>query len=253
MNTTYALYTDGSCLGNPGPGGTGVHIIFSGEFGEKEVRDLRGYHQTTNNRMEMRAAIAGLRLVRNLKKDFGWGRVEWFTDSQYVANNIYSVKSWRKGNVWTTNNGEPILNVDLWRDLEAVRSSLGIYPSWISCEENKVADNLAKKGAKNPTHKDLGFNPGRVGASLGGKKYAPIYYQENNKELRIRIYKGDGQVSKTSAVCKIRFEIIDKDGNISEDKYYAYTSVEVYSELHRHHKYVVVTENGNILEILETD
>ena len=255
MSVSYTLYTDGSCPGNPGPGsgGTGVYIIISGEFGDKEIKDLRGYHQTTNNRMEMRAGIAGLKLVRDLKKKFGWGRVEWLTDSQYVADNIYNVQNWRRGNTWTTTNGEPILNVDLWRELEAVRASLGIYPSWIPREENKVADSLAKKAANNPTHTDFGFNPGRVGTSAGNERSAPTFFQQSKDELHIRIYKGDGQISKINSICKIRFQIIDKDGNISDEKYYAYTSIDIYSDLHRHHKYIVIIEDGNILEILESD
>jgi len=253
MSISYALYTDGACPGNPGPGsgGTGVYIIISGEFGEKEKKDFRGYHQTTNNRMELRAAIDGLRAIRNLTKVYGRGRIEWFTDSKYVADNIYNVQKWRKGNLWMTNTNEPVLNVDLWKDLEAVRSSLGIYPSWISRDDNKTADGLAKLGAKNPTHKDLGYNSGRVGTSLGKSRRAPIFFKESRNKLQIRIYKGDGQISRSKSFCRIRFEIIDCDGNLSEDKYYAYANTETYSELHRHHKYVVCTVDGHITNILK--
>jgi len=255
MSVSYIMYTDGSCPGNPGPGsgGTGAYIVISGEFGEKEIKDFRGYHQTTNNRMEMRAAISGLELVRRLEKEFGRGKVVWLTDSQYVADNLYNVKSWKKGNIWTTRTGEPVLNVDLWRKLDSLSSSMGVFPSWISREENKVADGLAKKAAKNPTHTDFGFNPGRVGTSTGNERSAPTFYLDNNDQLHIRVYKGDGQVSKVKPICKIRFQIVDRDSNVSDEKYYAYTSVDIYSELHRHHKYIVATENGNILEILESN
>lgn len=253
----YVLYTDGACPGNPGPGvgGIGVNLILPEELNLEDRKISKGYNQTTNNRMELRAGIEGLRLVRDTMKIFGRGRLEWLTDSKYVADNIFNVQKWRKGNKWITSSNEPVSNVDLWKELEAVRSSLGIYPSWISREENKIADGLAGLGAKNPTHKDFGYNPGRVGKSLGGKGRVSKLFKDIHEDLRIRIYKGDGQVSRSHSappICKIRFQIVDENGSVSEDKHYIYASADIYNNLHRHHEYVVHTEEGHVLDILES-
>jgi ribonuclease HI len=104
-------YTDGGCLGNPGPGGWGVHI----EYPDGRVVELGGAElQTTNNRMELRAAIEAARGVAD------WPRATIVADSQYVLRGIGSwVKGWKR-NDWKTSTGAPVLNRDLWEELDAV-------------------------------------------------------------------------------------------------------------------------------------
>jgi len=104
-------YTDGGCVGNPGPGGWGVQL----EYPDGRVVELGGAElETTNNRMELRAAIEAARAVA------GWPTATIIADSQYVLRGITSwVAGWkRKG--WKTATGQPVLNQDLWEELDAV-------------------------------------------------------------------------------------------------------------------------------------
>jgi ribonuclease HI len=109
--TAPVAYTDGGCLGNPGPGGWGVHVEYPDgrviEFGGAEL-------ETTNNRMELRAAIEAARAVA------AWPRATIIADSQYVLRGIGSwVRGWKR-NGWKTSTGGPVLNRDLWEELDAV-------------------------------------------------------------------------------------------------------------------------------------
>jgi len=246
----YKLYTDGSCLGNPGAGGTGVYLTFPDEFGIEPLSDYRGYHNTTNNRMELRASIDGLKLVRTQIKLNGYRLLCWYTDSMYIADYLIMVDKWR-GNDWIKRDGEPVLNIDLWRELNSLSRDLQILPTWISRDYNKEADTLARQGAKNSTHTDFGYNPGKVGKSISGSSSsAPTLYDKNQHTL-IRVYRGDGQISKTDSRCKIRFEIMDEENNGIFTKYYAYAEQKIYHRLNRTHEYVVNIIDGNIIEIIE--
>jgi ribonuclease HI len=104
-------YTDGGCIGNPGPGGWGVHV----EYPDGRVTELGGSElQTTNNRMELRAAIEAARAT------LGWPAATIIADSQYVLKGITQwLPGWkRKG--WVTSTGQPVVNRDLWEELDAV-------------------------------------------------------------------------------------------------------------------------------------
>jgi ribonuclease HI len=104
-------YTDGGCIGNPGPGGWGVHI----EYPDGRVIELGGSElQTTNNRMELRAAIEAARAT------LGWPAATIIADSQYVLRGITQwLPGWkRKG--WVTSTGQPVVNRDLWEELDAI-------------------------------------------------------------------------------------------------------------------------------------
>jgi ribonuclease HI len=104
-------YADGSCLGNPGPGGWGVHV----QFGDGQVVDLGGGEQhTTNNRMELRAAIEAVRTTRECDA------VTIIVDSEYVKKGITSwVAGWKKKG-WRTQTGSPVANQELWQELDAL-------------------------------------------------------------------------------------------------------------------------------------
>ena len=144
MPDLYA-YTDGACSGNPGPGGWGVLMIArDGAVVVKERELCGGEGLTTNNRMELMAAIAALEA---LTRD---SDVIVVTDSAYVKNGITDwMDNWkRKG--WRTAGGPPVKNVDLWQRLDAARLRHKVEWRWIKGHaghvENERADELARAG-----------------------------------------------------------------------------------------------------------
>ena len=138
--TTVELFTDGACLGNPGPGGWAAILRFKGN--ERELSG--GEPLTTNNRMEMMAVIEGLRaLTRGC-------RVVVMTDSQYVQKGISEwIHGWKKKN-WITAAKTPVKNADLWKRLDAVVQQHDIEWRWVKGHaghpENERADALANRG-----------------------------------------------------------------------------------------------------------
>ena len=140
MTPQVVIYTDGACSGNPGPGGWGA-ILISGEH-RKELRG--GELATTNNRMELMAAIQALEA---LKKPC---RVELHTDSKYVQQGIHEwIHSWKKRG-WLTADKKPVKNDDLWKRLDAARARHNVDWRWVKGhaghELNERADALARKG-----------------------------------------------------------------------------------------------------------
>lgn len=138
------IYTDGGCSGNPGPGGWGVVVIFNGE-----ARQLSGGEKnTTNNRMELTAAINALSIVKNTK-EFSGIPVTLNIDSQYVKNGITVwIKSWKlKG--WKTADKKPVKNQDLWIQLDELNSALNVNWNWVKghagIEYNEICDQLCQK------------------------------------------------------------------------------------------------------------
>lgn len=138
---TVRIFTDGACRGNPGPGGWGA-ILFYGDH-EKEL--YGGEVETTNNRMELMAAIQALEaLTRN---DC---HVELTTDSNYVRQGITEwLANWKKKG-WKTANRKPVKNVDLWQRLDAAARQHRVSWHWVKGHsghpENERADQLANRG-----------------------------------------------------------------------------------------------------------
>ena len=138
--TQVDIFTDGACSGNPGPGGWGA-ILRHGDT-EKELRG--GEAATTNNRMEMMAAIASL---ESLKRPV---RIALHTDSTYLRDGITRwIHGWKR-NGWKTAAKKPVKNVDLWQRLEAALASHEIEWHWVKGHaghpENERADELARLG-----------------------------------------------------------------------------------------------------------
>ena len=132
------IYTDGACSGNPGPGGWGAVLTCAGV--ERELSG--GEAQTTNNRMEMMAAIEGLRALKEPCT------VEIYTDSQYVKNGITQwIIGWQK-NGWKNAQKQPVKNADLWQELlkETARHTVSWH--WVRGHDgdpgNERADTLAR-------------------------------------------------------------------------------------------------------------
>jgi len=137
------IYTDGGCSGNPGPGGWGAVIL----DGTEETRLSGGEQATTNNRMELTAAIRALEAVA--ARETWKGRpVSVYSDSQYVKNGITSwIQNWKK-NGWKTAAKKPVLNRDLWERLDALYSSLPVRWQWVKghagIRYNEVCDSLCR-------------------------------------------------------------------------------------------------------------
>jgi ribonuclease HI len=134
------IHTDGACSGNPGPGGWGVIL----EFGETKKEMKGGEPHTTNNRMELMAAITAL---ETLKKPC---RVDLYTDSQYVRNGIMTwINSWKK-NGWKTADKKPVKNVELWQRLDLALGEHQVTWHWVKGHAghdlNERADELAREG-----------------------------------------------------------------------------------------------------------
>ncbi|PTY36692.1 ribonuclease HI [Saccharospirillum sp. MSK14-1] len=140
MSDAVTLYTDGACRGNPGPGGWGV-LMRSGKH-EKSLHG--GERETTNNRMELMAAIAGL---ESLKRRC---QVDLFTDSQYVRKGITEwIHGWKR-NGWKTASKQPVKNKDLWQRLDEQIGKHDVQWHWVKGhagnEGNERADALANQG-----------------------------------------------------------------------------------------------------------
>ena len=137
---TVRIFTDGACSGNPGPGGWGA-LLFWGDH----VKELKGGEAaTTNNRMELMAAIQALDALKRPCT------VEIFTDSNYVKGGITGwIHGWKR-NGWKTADKKPVKNADLWERLEAARNRHAVTWHWVKGHaghpENERADELAREG-----------------------------------------------------------------------------------------------------------
>ena len=134
------VHTDGACSGNPGPGGWGAIL----KFGDVEKELSGGESNTTNNRMELLAAISALEALKRP------ARVDIYTDSQYLRGGITGwIFGWKK-NGWKTADRKPVKNVDLWQRLDQALGEHDIKWHWVKGhaghDENERADELARKG-----------------------------------------------------------------------------------------------------------
>jgi ribonuclease HI len=139
------IYTDGACTGNPGPGGFGVVL----SYGEKRRELSGGFRRTTNNRMEIMAAITGLEALKYPCI------VTLYTDSQYLVNSIEKgwVRGW-KAKGWRKADGKMAVNVDLWERILPLLQMHRVSFVWVKghaeTEENNVCDRLAVAAAHEP-------------------------------------------------------------------------------------------------------
>lgn len=136
------IYTDGACSGNPGPGGWGVLM----QFGSAEKELFGGEKETTNNRMEMMAAIEAIKAIKPKYK----GQITLWTDSTYVLKGITEwIHGWKRRG-WKKADKKPVINADLWRILDELNQKHTIEWKWVKghagIEGNERADELARKG-----------------------------------------------------------------------------------------------------------
>ncbi|MGC9460044.1 ribonuclease HI [Vibrio genomosp. F10] len=154
MTKQVEIFTDGSCLGNPGPGGYGVVLRYK----ETEKTLAKGYNLTTNNRMEMLAAVVALQTLKEPCE------VILTTDSQYVRQGITQwIHNWKKRG-WKTSAKKPVKNADLWQALDKETARHTVDWRWVKGHaghrENEMCDELARTAAENPTEEDTGYEAG---------------------------------------------------------------------------------------------
>lgn len=136
------IYTDGACKGNPGPGGWGVLL----RYNSKEKQLYGSEPATTNNRMELTAAIKGLQALTRACQ------IDLYTDSEYLRQGITNwIINWKK-NGWRTAKREPVKNADLWQQLDLLATQHQITWHWVKGHaghpENELADELANLAIK---------------------------------------------------------------------------------------------------------
>lgn len=151
MTKQVEIFTDGSCLGNPGPGGYGILLRYK----DVEKPISKGFKLTTNNRMEMMAAVVALKTLKEPCE------VILTTDSQYVRQGITQwIHNWKKRN-WKTADKKPVKNADLWKALDAESQRHKIDWRWVKGHaghrENEICDELARTAAESPTEEDSGY------------------------------------------------------------------------------------------------
>lgn len=138
------IYTDGACKGNPGPGGWGALMVAHTPTGPKERELCGGENPTTNNRMELTAAIEALKALKRHCV------VDLYTDSQYVRQGITEWLAGWKRKHWKTASGSPVKNQDLWEALDAAVQAHEVRWHWVKGHAghpgNERADGLANLG-----------------------------------------------------------------------------------------------------------
>ena len=137
------VYTDGACKGNPGPGGWGVYI----QANEDEKELYGGNPETTNNQMEMQAALEALKHLKDEDEV-----IELYTDSNYLRQGITEwIHNWKKNN-WKTAAKKPVANRDLWIEISDLNEKMNVQWNWVKGHAgdpgNERADELANIGAE---------------------------------------------------------------------------------------------------------
>jgi ribonuclease HI len=164
------IWTDGACHGNPGPGGYGIIYCCNGQ----KLAKSGGFRMTTNNRMEIMAAIAALEALKNKPK-----AVILYSDSKYMVDSI--TKGWAikwKANNWKRNNKDKAINPDLWERLLKLCDLHSVDFRWVrghaAQTENEWCDQLAEAAARQPNLPvDTGYNPENGTSSGPGKSPPP--------------------------------------------------------------------------------
>jgi ribonuclease HI len=235
------LYVDGNAYNNPGGNGGMACYAKYPEASQRPDEEIfsEGFHETTNNRMELQACIRALEYVRDNAGRLGVERVQIISDSRYVCDNQGMPATWRK-NGWKTNAGRPVENSDLWKRFLLVRPKCGLRSDigWQKGKKStilKSVDRAAKAAGRRPSKYDRGFRTGKVGRSklTGG---ASSLFPANGQQSIIRIYRS-ALLRKTGH--KIFFDVFDDAKCEFSHKCNAYVGAAMIDELHRGHSYRV--------------
>jgi ribonuclease HI len=244
-NTIY-IYSDGSSLQKPRRGGIGIRYVYLDEY-EEEVRidlDEYGYKSGTNNQMELKAVIFGLKKLHQQDIPIKFNLVEVRTDSQYVTGNLnYAKYSWPKSQ-WKNKSGRPIENSTLWKELVNLITKIHckVEIIWVKGHDkdidNKAVDKSAKKSAKSILAPAI--TPIKVRRKLSSLKTSIGSIGMEGQKVQIHII--SEAYMKLPKLSKYRCEIISK-----RSKYFGHIDL-IFSELHylkAGHKYYVKFNSDN--------
>lgn len=191
------VFTDGSSLPSPRRGGTGICIVTVDEAGHEVIDHIQplGYQGATNQQMELMACIQALRELRGKYSPVDltrFSKIVIYTDSQYVADNLYNARVVWPANRWFGAEGNPIVNARLWKDLtkEIQKAGKRVEVLWHKGHSsknphNKTADKLAKRSAKGVLHKPL--DPMRVRRKLSDRQSVAGSIVPEGQRLTIRV------------------------------------------------------------------
>jgi ribonuclease HI len=239
------IYIDGSCFNNPGgSGGFAAIVEYPADHnrGDERLEEI-GFHETTNNRMELRACIWAHEWTYENATSLGVNRVQVVTDSQYVYRFWRTADQWRR-NRWRLADGRPAENADLWKELLSVRSKLRVRTDIEWCKGKKSAitkavDKAAKQAAKQPSETDRGFRSGKVGRTRTKVAGAAILFPAAGQEADVLVYQ-TGAYSRAGGENKVKFQVFSKATNDFDGKYAAYAAPEIGALLHRGRAYTVL-------------
>ncbi len=234
------IYTDGSCLKNPGGrGGAAAFVEYPDHISREPEQIVNfGCAETSNNRMEL---IAVIKAIEWLRKHGPWprvGRAVIVSDSTYVRDNLQRANGWQR-NGWRNLHGEEKQNSDLWKELLAIRVKAGLRVDfqWQPGKSSpilKAVDKAAKNAAKGAgLGRDMGFKTGKVSRSQL-KQSATIFPAKGQLGV-IRIYRKSSPRTDN----QIRFHLLNEADKTPIGSHYAYASDALTLDLHRQHSYRV--------------
>jgi ribonuclease HI len=239
------IYIDGSCFNNPGgSGGFAAIVEYPADHNREDERlEEIGFHETTNNRMELRACIWAHEWTYENATSLGVNRVQVVTDSQYVYRFWRTADQCRR-NRWRLADGRPAENSNLWKELLSVRSKLRVRIDiewWCKGKKSaitKAVDKAAKQAAKQPSEVDRGFRSGKVGRTRTKVAGAAILFPSAGQKADVLVYQ-TGAYSRAGGENKIKVQVFSKSKNDFDGKYAAYTAPEIGGLLHRGRAYSV--------------
>lgn len=234
-------YIDGSCYDNPGGAGAYACVAqFPDVWGRPdELLFEEGFHETTNQRMELSACIRAFAYIAEHGDTQGVQRVIIVTDSLYLYDNWQRAVVWRR-NEWKNSYGRPIEDSDLWRRFLSVRKRVQLRTDivWQKGKKSpvlKAVDRAAKAAGKNPRKNDYGFRGGKIARSHAHFGSASMYPARGQVAI-IRVYRS-ALLRKTGH--KITFDVFSDDLGALVQKFFAYTEAAIANQLHRQHCYEV--------------
>lgn len=238
------LFIDGSCLKNPGgQSGFAAWIEYPVDWDRPndQLEEL-GFHESTNQRMELRACIWAHGWVRRNVRPRQLSRVQVVTDSNYVHDFWRYAEHWRK-NGWRLSSGRPTENADLWKEFLSTPGK--------KTEITKAVDKGAKRAAKQPLNIDRGFVGGKIGRTRGSISGTAALFPAKGQEAVIRIYH-TMTYKRRAGENRIRFQVFSESKKDFVEKFLAYATPETGSLLHRQRVYRVrFNDNSDYPSIVE--